>query len=118
MSFVVAIQLLQNVVGEPPRGTHDWRMFITPNGQFLTQAIANSCDDLTLLLLLSLAETEALLSQSGFQVGPREDWRGMGPMAISSWSTVLLKHRSRLTGVVIGETGDLSIGYMGWARRI
>ena len=54
-SWFVLIVLLEKIAGGIPAGTHDWRLFITPD------------------------EVEQLLNSTGFEVGPRTDLVGMRP---------------------------------------
>ena len=51
-SYAFLILLMQHVLGRIPRGSHDWRLFITP------------------------AEVADLLNATGFDVGPRADLAG------------------------------------------
>lgn len=96
LSHAIAIQLLQRTLGEPPPGTHDWRMFVTPD------------------------EAERLFADAGFEVGPRSEWRGISPVRVRDWRAVihdLARLRVRLINVEFAASHDLSIGYLGWVRK-
>ena len=92
LSWALAIQLLQELLGTPPRGTHDHRMFITP------------------------AEFRKLLELRGMSLGP---FVGMGPVGLRPWREVLsaLKHLNVIGAFKFGQVSDLSLSYFGYAVK-
>jgi 2-polyprenyl-3-methyl-5-hydroxy-6-metoxy-1,4-benzoquinol methylase len=90
-SWVMGILVAQETIGIVPPNAHDWRLFITPE------------------------ELKRVLEETGFEVTEYPaSWRGM---SLFPKIFKFLTSFSVLKSIGSAETADLSVNYLGWARK-